>query len=114
VRSALTICGNFPTGSVYHALGFFQLPCWRALEEADHIGVTEKAMRKKFKWPEHILFDDTEADIKAARKVWLGFFGCAESGGTKGEFLAFVQAYSEEVDKRWEKQHHQETTSASA
>jgi hypothetical protein len=69
-------------------------------------------MRKKFQWPDYIKFDDTEVDIKAARKVWLGFFGCSESGGTKGEFLAFVQAYSEEVDKRWEKEHDQSSTAS--
>ena len=70
-------------------------------------------MRRKFQWPEHIKFDDSEKDIKAARTVWLSFFGCAASGGAEGEFLAFVQAYSEEVDKRWQRQ-HDEQASASA
>lgn len=65
---------------------------------------------RKFKWPEHIKFDDTEADIKAARKAWLGFFGIGETGGAKGEFLAFVQAYSEQVDKRWQEEQRQQET----
>jgi hypothetical protein len=54
----------------------------------------------KFVWPEHIQFDDTEQDIKEARKVWLEAREIEQSCGVKGEFLQFMQAYALQVELR--------------
>jgi hypothetical protein len=49
---------------------------------------------KKFRWPDHIKFDDTEADMREARRVWL------ENGGTSSDFLRFIDAYAKELKVR--------------
>ena len=54
----------------------------------------------EFAWPSSIKFDDTENDIKDARKAWLKWRGIEQSCGAAGEFLEFMQAYSDMVEKK--------------
>jgi hypothetical protein len=54
----------------------------------------------KFAWPASIKFDDTENDIKEARKAWLKSRGIEQSCGAAGEFLEFMQAYADMVERR--------------
>lgn len=54
----------------------------------------------KFQWPEHILFDDSEEDMQAARRAWIRAQEIEPYGLSAGEFLIFMQVYADEVERR--------------
>jgi hypothetical protein len=54
----------------------------------------------KFVWPDYIKFDDTEADLHEARRVWINARGNLADGGTIADFLEFMQAYAKELEIR--------------
>jgi hypothetical protein len=56
-------------------------------------------MVDNFRWPSHIMFDDTEADINEARRVWLANRDHEESGRI-ADFLEFMEAYARELEVR--------------
>ncbi|HEY9788915.1 MAG TPA: hypothetical protein V6D22_00860 [Candidatus Obscuribacterales bacterium] len=55
---------------------------------------------EKFVWPAYIQFDDTEADLNEARRVWLNARGTMPDGGTTADFLEFMQVYASELEKK--------------
>ena len=76
------------------------------LENAGHnensvfLGVPGGVIMDKFEWPFHIKFDDSQADISEARRVWLNAAGQAPRGGGVADFLEFMNAYATELEKR--------------
>jgi hypothetical protein len=55
---------------------------------------------RKFKWPDHIQFDDTEDDMRLARHAWSRAQEIEPYGLSVGEFLIFMQQYADEVERR--------------
>jgi hypothetical protein len=49
-----------------------------------------------FQWPTNIRFDESEDDIKEARRVWESAHSLTQDAG----FLKFMQAYAAEIKYR--------------
>jgi hypothetical protein len=56
-------------------------------------------MVDNFRWPSHIMFDDTEEDINEARRVWLAN-RATEDSGRIADFLEFMEAYAKELEAK--------------
>jgi len=55
---------------------------------------------RRFTWPSHVRFDDTDVDMKEARRVWLEHRGMVQSGSVISDFLEFMEVYAREVEAR--------------
>jgi hypothetical protein len=53
---------------------------------------------KKFVWPDHLKFDDTDEDLKEARKFWFDHRCLHGSGDIIADLVEFIELYAQRVE----------------